>query len=102
MNSLGIVVICLSFVVSTSGIVEAQTPPTRHGDRRAGEEEKIRQRTEWFVQHRGLDRISRADLKRRAAVLSVREYLDAEGGSTSLHLDRARAEIHDHARLGDG
>jgi len=63
------------------GIAVAQTPPPPQGDRRAGEEEEIRRRIEWFVQQRGLDRVPRADLKRRAAVLAVKEARGGERAS---------------------
>lgn len=42
------------------------------GDRRGGEQEQILRRVEWFVESRGLDRVGRADLRRREAVLQAK------------------------------
>ncbi len=56
----------------------------RPGDLKEGEEEQIRARIEWFVQSRGLDQISRADVLRRDAVLDVKRRRDVESGRWDL------------------
>jgi len=66
-------------VALATSVAVAQAPP---GDLRDGEEEQIRRRVEWFVESRGLDRVDRADLRRRQAVqraLSMRESEAARG-----------------------
>jgi len=66
-----------------AGFAVAQTQPPPSSDRRDGEEDRIRQRIEWFVQTRGLDRVSRADRLRRDAVLAVKAARDADSGGWS-------------------
>jgi len=56
-------------------VAVAQEAP---GDRLNGEEEQILRRIEWFVQSRGLDRIHRADLRRRQAVLQAKTMSEAD------------------------
>lgn len=63
------------------GAVAQLRPP---GDRADGEEEQIRARSEWFIQQRGIDRMPRADLVRRDAVLEVKRRRDTEAGDWDL------------------
>ena len=62
-------VVALIVVTMAALTALAQGAP---GDRRDGEEEQIRRRVEWFVESRGLDRVHRADLRRRQAVLQAK------------------------------
>lgn len=59
-------------------VVEITSPP---GDKEFGEEEQIRARDLWFVTSRGLDQVSRPDLKLRAALESVKAELANRRGT---------------------
>ena len=72
----------ITAIAFVAGAAVAQLAPP--GDRKEGEEEQIRARSEWFVQQRGLDQVPRADLARRDAVLDVKRRRDAESGRWDL------------------
>lgn len=62
----------------TSLVVSAAVAQVPLIDREKGEEEQIIRRVEWFVESRGLDRVDRADLRRRQAVNQARIMRDVE------------------------
>src|SRR5512137_212083 len=63
-------------VVLAAGVAALAFGQSPAGGKRGGEQEQILARERWFGERRGLDRVPRADLRRRAAVEETRAARD--------------------------
>ena len=72
----------LVFLLMVGGMVGAEGLPPGDHDRSRGEEERIRQREQWFFESRGLGGVERPDLIRASAVEQLRSA--SEGGRDIL------------------
>ncbi len=78
----GVPVLGVCVTLTLAAATWAQEDVLEHADRSKGEEWQIKQREKWFIETRGLDKVSRPDLLRAAAIEDLRRRLDEAPGQT--------------------